>query len=286
MKTTEKFLLATSGATVDGRNIDENMITQMAQSYDPATYGARLNIEHIKGFSGDAPFNAYGDVLALSAEEVTVNFNGTDEKRMGLYGVFSVTDDAEKLNESSQKVYPSVEINPNFAGKGYAYLMGCALTDTPAAIGTEKMKFNRSMPDTIKLSATDSNITAASLNIETAEETSEAAGAFASIKKFFDNMTQGQPLTDDTPAQTNDDKSGGNESDPSTNDMNATFAQFGVMMGQMAAAMEASTKATNASIEKLSTEMTALKSDLEDTESGGNSPRPKSSGNHFTKTDC
>lgn len=149
---TKPFLLATAGSTVDGRNIDEKMLKEMASSYDPKTYGARLNIEHIRGISGDKPFRSYGDVLELSTAEVDVNFNGKTEKRLGLFGTFDVTDDAKTLNDAGQKVYPSIEIEDNFGGKGFAYLMGCALTDSPAAIATDRLQFNRSLPGTIKLS--------------------------------------------------------------------------------------------------------------------------------------
>lgn len=161
---TKPFLLATAGSTVDGRVIDGEMIKQMASSYDPKTYGARLNIEHVRGWSGEAPFRAYGDVLELSTGEVDVNFNGTTEKRLALYGVFDVTEDAKKLNDAGQKVYPSIEIEPNFGGKGHAYLMGCALTDSPASIATERLAFNRRAPGLIHLSLDDAAL------LEAAEE--------------------------------------------------------------------------------------------------------------------
>jgi len=149
---TKSFLLATAGSTVDGRVIDDKMLDEMAAGYDPKTYGARLNIEHIRGISGDKPFRAYGDVLELSVAEVDVKFHDKTEKRKGLFGVFDVTEDAKALNSAGQKVYPSIEIEPNFAGKGKAYLMGCALTDSPASIATERLQFNRQMPGTIILS--------------------------------------------------------------------------------------------------------------------------------------
>lgn len=149
---TKPFLLATAGSTVDGRVIDDKLLKEMASSYDPKTYGARLNIEHIRGISGDKPFRSYGDVLELTTAEVDVNFNGTTEKRLGLFGTFDITEDAKALNDAGQKVYSSIEIEDNFGGKGFAYLMGCALTDSPASIATERLQFNRQMPGTIKLS--------------------------------------------------------------------------------------------------------------------------------------
>lgn len=145
---TKAFLLATSGPTVDGRNIEPKLLTEMAESYNPKTYGARLNIEHIRGATGQAPFRAFGDVTELSTAEVEVDFNGKKEKRTGLYGVFDINEDAKALNDAGQKVYPSIEIEPNFAGKGFAYLMGCALTDSPASIATERLQFNRQLPGT------------------------------------------------------------------------------------------------------------------------------------------
>jgi hypothetical protein len=142
---TKPFLLATAGSTVDGRTIDDAMLQQIASSYDPKTYGARLNIEHIRGVTGESPFRAYGDVVELSIGKTEVNFNGKKEQRTALFGTFDVTEDP-KLNEAGQKVYPSIEIEPNFAGKGFAYLMGCALTDSPASIATQRLQFNRSLP--------------------------------------------------------------------------------------------------------------------------------------------
>lgn len=148
---TKPFLLATAGSTVDGRTIDDKMLEEMASSYDPKTYGARLNIEHIRGLGGDGPFRAFGDVLELSIGETEVNFNGRAEKRKALFGVFDVTPDAKKLNQASQKVYPSIEIEPNFGGKGFAYMTGCALTDSPASIATERLQFNRALPGTLSV---------------------------------------------------------------------------------------------------------------------------------------
>ena len=167
---TKSFLLATAGSTVDGRDIDDKMLQQMADSYDPKTYGARLNIEHLRGFTGDGPFRSYGDVLELSTAEVEVNFNGKKEKRLGLYGVFDVSDDAKQLNDAGQKVYPSIEIEPNFGGKGFAYMMGCALTDSPAAIATERLQFHRQLPGTINFSRDESAL------LEFAEDGSEGGG--------------------------------------------------------------------------------------------------------------
>lgn len=150
---TKPFLLATAGATVDGRVIDAEMLNQMAEGYDPKVYGARLNIEHVRGIGAQSPFRAYGDVLELSTADVDVTIHGKTERRRGLFGVLDVTEEAQQLNGASQKVYPSIEIEPNFAGSGKAYLMGVALTDSPASVATDRLQFNRARPGALTLSA-------------------------------------------------------------------------------------------------------------------------------------
>jgi hypothetical protein len=182
---TKPFLLATAGSTVDGRAIDDALLKEMASSYDPKTYGARLNIEHIRGATGQAPFRAFGDVLELSTAEVEVNFNGKTEKRLGLFGTLDVTDEAKSLNDAGQKVYPSIEIEPNFGGKGFAYLMGCALTDSPASIATERLQFNRHLPGNIKLSREESAL------LEFAEDTTgdAAEGLLSKLGTMLDTFT-------------------------------------------------------------------------------------------------
>ncbi|QND84646.1 Phage capsid scaffolding protein (GPO) serine peptidase [Chromobacterium vaccinii] len=133
----KKFCIATEGATTDGRVIERAWLEQMAKNYDPKLYGARINMEHIKGFTSDSPFRRYGDVLALSAEE------GADRK-LRLHAVIDPTDDLIAMTQARQKVYSSMEVNPKFADTGEAYLVGLAVTDDPASLGTEMLQFSAS----------------------------------------------------------------------------------------------------------------------------------------------
>lgn len=66
------FRIFVEGATTDGRIIERAWVEQMAATYDPKTYGARLNCEHIRGLGPDSVFGSFGDVLALKAEEVEI----------------------------------------------------------------------------------------------------------------------------------------------------------------------------------------------------------------------
>lgn len=139
LKKTKFFRVAVSGKTVDGREITADQIDQMASTYNPETYGARVNIEHIRGYMVDSEFKMYGDVIALRAEDVTIN----GEKRRGLYAQFAVSENLIEINQKSQKIYSSIEMIPNFAGTEKAYCIGLAVTDSPASLGTEALQFSK-----------------------------------------------------------------------------------------------------------------------------------------------
>jgi len=277
---TKPFLLATAGSTVDGRTIDDKMIEEMASSYDPATYGARLNIEHIRGITGDKPFRAYGDVLALSVGETEVNFNGKTEKRKALFGTFDVNDDAKKLNDAGQKVYPSVEIEPNFAGKGFAYLMGCALTDSPASIATERLKFNRSLPGTIGLTGD----AAATLEFEEAAPAADAA--VEEIKGFFSKLADKFGLNTATTAAPAAQAVPAGAAPAATQFDPASFAaELGTVIEGALGKQQA---VFAGQIGELATKFAALETKLESTTASGHTARPLSTGpgGEYARTDC
>lgn len=129
------FRIATEGATTDGRKIGREWLEQMAANFDPDKYGCRLNLEHIKGVLPDSPFKAYGDVKALKTEA------GEDGK-LHLLAQIDPTDDLKALNDKRQKVYTSMEVDLDFADTGEAYLVGLAVTDTPASLGTSMLQFS------------------------------------------------------------------------------------------------------------------------------------------------
>ena len=137
----KRFRIATEGATTDGRVISREWISQMAKNYNPAMYGARVNMEHIKGYTPDSPFRRYGDVTALTAEEIT---DGPLKGKLALYGEIDPTPDLVELTKARQKIYTSVEISTKFADTNEAYLIGVAVTDDPASLGTEILSFSAS----------------------------------------------------------------------------------------------------------------------------------------------
>ncbi|WP_417787538.1 GPO family capsid scaffolding protein [Stutzerimonas xanthomarina] len=132
------FRIGVEGATTDGRKIERTWLEEMAANYSRDTYGARINVEHIKGLSPDSQFGAYGDVLALKVEEVDVG----GEKKLALFAQIQPNDALQALNKKGQKIYTSMEIQPKFSDTGKAYLVGLAVTDSPASLGTEALEFS------------------------------------------------------------------------------------------------------------------------------------------------
>lgn len=132
------FRVAVEGDTIDGRKIERQQIQDMADTYDPSVYGARIWLEHLRGLIPDSTFGAYGDVTAVKAEEV--DFGG--QKRLALFAQIDALPSLVEVNKKGQKIYTSVEIQPNFANSGKAYLGGLGITDSPASLGTDKLKFS------------------------------------------------------------------------------------------------------------------------------------------------
>ncbi|VVD78663.1 GPO family capsid scaffolding protein [Pandoraea fibrosis] len=135
-KKSKFFRVATEGATTDGRTITKQMIKEMAATYDANKYGARINLEHIRGILPDSPFKAYGDVIALKTD---TNADG----KLQLLAQLDPTDDLVTMTtKDRQKVFSSIEVDPDFADSGQAYLVGLAVTDNPASLGTEMLAFS------------------------------------------------------------------------------------------------------------------------------------------------
>lgn len=271
MAKTDFFRVAVEGATVDGRTIERKHITEMVESYAPATYTARINCEHLRGYSPNPPFNAYGSVAALKAEEITIKLGGKDVTRLALYASFEVNDQAKELTAADQKIFSSVEIQPNFAGTGKAYLVGIAFTDSPASLATEVLKFStREEAKKDHLLGVDD----AGFTISFADEggsADEITAAMPFIKKLFSAFS-GSGTEVQKPAV-----------DPKQPETPDQFAELAGAMGEgfdkMVNAFSAATAKQDARIAKLSQDLTALKGDLEKTPDRRNhSQRPTATG--------
>ena len=134
------FRVATEGATTDGRKIERKWIEQMAKNFNREKYGARVWLEHMRGMLPESAFAALGDVLAVEARPV-------EDGKLALFAQIEALPALVAMNKAKQKIYTSIEVDPNFAKSGEAYLTGLAVTDSPASLGTEVLKFAAGNPD-------------------------------------------------------------------------------------------------------------------------------------------
>ena len=134
------FRVATEGATTDGREIQRSWIEQMAKNFNRQKYGARVWLEHMRGMLPESSFAALGDVLAVESRQV-------EDGKLALFAQIEALPALVAMNKAQQKIYTSIEVDPNFAKSGEAYLTGLAVTDSPASLGTEVLKFAAGNPD-------------------------------------------------------------------------------------------------------------------------------------------
>ena len=186
MGTKSKFFRAfVEGNTIsDGRTITAAMIDEIVATFNRDTYSPRINVEHIAGYSPEPPFNGYGDVYAVRAQDDEITIAGKAEKRRALYVQVDANDQLLGLAATDQKPYPSVELTPSYAGCGKTGIVGLAFTDNPASIATQRLQFSRSGPDTFRAHGTE----AVALEFDAAPiDVTKPDGAIAN---FFNKLAQ------------------------------------------------------------------------------------------------
>lgn len=288
------FRVAVEGATVDGRVIERNWLTEAAASYNRQTYAARVNMEHIRGVTADKPFKAYGDVLALKTEEVEIQLGGKTERKLALFAEIEATDDLVAMNRDKQKLYTSIEINPNFAGTGKAYLMGLAVTDSPASLGTEMLTFAVKNPGIMRHGPQvqqEGNVF--SIGFETTLEladgtqgdpapgamSDEAKGFFSAAAQFFRGLSGGQTSAAPAPITPPADPKAGAEPD-------ARFTQVASGIEQLTKGVEQIGKDFAAQVGSLRTELASVKASIETTDNSQTRRAPAAGAAATFATDC
>lgn len=292
---TRFFRVAVEGATAsDGRVIEGQWLKDIAETFNPKTYGARVNMEHIKGWTPNGDFKAYGDVLAVRVQTDDIEIAGKTEKRLALYAQIDPTSALVAFNRERQKIYTSIEVEPNFSGTGKAYLMGLAVTDTPASLGTEALEFTTRADDpyaAIRKADIDRRKAHSSCVFSSAIETKieledEPAGApgesamdkvFAALARALgsnqpkveqQNLSQNQPQ-----AQTSDNAA-----------LAAAFTQFSTDLSRT---LQQASDASDQRIRKIESEFAALRADIEKTPERNHSARPvHAGGDGVEQTDC
>lgn len=127
-------IAATEGATIDGRTITKQWIEDMADQYSVSEYAALIWPEHSRSRWDKYEGKNWGTV-----DEVKI------EKRDGKYRLLVKLTPNKYLLEANgdgQKLFMSIEPNPDYCASGRCYLMGLAVTDSPASTGTTLLKFS------------------------------------------------------------------------------------------------------------------------------------------------
>lgn len=259
------FRVAVEGSTTDGRQIERSWIEQMAEQYSPNTYGARVNCEHIKWAWPGGEFGSYGDVTALKAEEADIG----GEQKLCLYAQIEPNDALLTLNKDRQKVYTSIEVQPKFADTGKAYLVGLAITDSPASLGTEALQFSaKNGMLSARKTHEDNLFTAAQeAQLEFDEITDSEVATKGLFKRVTDLVKMGKEKTVKDDAQFSELVAA----------VEALAGHAAEQAGEFAA-LQKESQAKAAQLEKLSTELAALTEKLSKQPDPNQSQRPPANG--------
>ncbi|MGX6032115.1 GPO family capsid scaffolding protein, partial [Escherichia coli] len=130
---TDWTCIATSGPTADGREIDPQWLIDAAETYSRNTYTAMLWPWHTDDYASRQFTNNLGEVDALKVE--------TEGDKVKLYARLIPNRFLIEANSYGQKLFTSAELAGNFAKSGRDYLLGVAVTDIPASLSTEKIRF-------------------------------------------------------------------------------------------------------------------------------------------------
>lgn len=275
MKKSKFFRVAVAGSTTDGRVIEATWIQQMADSYDPNTYTALGNLEHYRGFSPSSEFGTYAKVTALKAEEVEIN--GT--KKLALFAQVDAFEQLLELHQRGQKLFTSIEVNPNFADTGKAYLVGLAFTDTPASLGTQIMEFASKNPEAnpfVSKKQDKDNLFTAAEEADLQFEDGQDAPAKGLFSKVLDWLKPQQEEQD------NKNKDQFKEVSDSLEAIAKTFGESQTKLQKVETEFsELKTKHS-----KLEKDFTDLKAKLGGEENPGTPPAPENTGNFSEQIEC
>ncbi|QHM93319.1 GPO family capsid scaffolding protein [Kosakonia sacchari] len=130
--TTDWLCVATEGDTVDKRTLERQWLIDAAELYDARLWSALIWPEHCKDYGN------FGEVLEAMYQE-------GEDGLVRLYVRLCPNQFLLDANRCGQLLYFSVELTPdgNWRNTGRTYLEGLAVTDTPASVGTTRLRFSK-----------------------------------------------------------------------------------------------------------------------------------------------
>lgn len=269
--------VAVEGATTDKREIKRSWLEQAAKNFNQATYGARIWLEHYRSLLPDSPFKAYGDVVALKTEEVEV----AGVKKLALFAQLEPSNELIAMNKAKQKIYTSIEIDESFADSGEAYMVGIAVTDSPASLGTDVLAFSAEKPEASPFrdrhfSATSMFTEAIEANLEF-EEVADQVGLFSSLKNAISDLVNKGKDKDGRDATSFKELGEALEG----------LVTFATQQQERATKTDAALTSLTQKLEQITTDFTALKDQLGTTQDLSQRQRPPVTGDkQHVVTDC
>lgn len=205
-----------------------------------------------------------GDVTALSTEDIT---EGPLAGRTALYAEIDPSDRMVQMTDKGQKVYSSIELAPQFALNGKAYVVGLAMTDTPASLGTDRLKFAAQQRASVMAFNNQQGEPPMITEAIEAEVIELAAQRSDEGKQWFNRVMgilgKGQKTDDQRFGQ--------------VHQAVEAVAQSQVDLGEQFSAAEQERQQDKVAIQKLTADMAALRQQLEGTD-GNFSQRPAAGG--------
>ncbi len=170
----EPICILKAGPTVDGRNVPQQVIDDIADTYDPKKYNALINEEHFQWSW------KYGSVLSAEKRD--------DE----LWAVIKPNSMLLRTVENGQLLHTSVEYQEDFGKTGKAYLTGLALTDNPASLGTTQIQLSNKSEDKTYVS-TGQTVNLSSLSGQDSEQSEQ--GLFKQFKRWLKGENSSEQLS-------------------------------------------------------------------------------------------
>lgn len=181
--------VATSGLTVDRREILPQELRDIAETYKSSLYTAVIWCDHER-WQG-----SHGTVYAVRLVEEA---DDLEPGQVALEAQLKPNDRLLYLNDQGQKLFTSIEITPNFRDSGKAYLTGMAVTDEPASVGTQELYFSNKTGKSAYFAA---SVPLGSLSEDKPEgEVSKLIGLLTSVFKRF--AADPQPAESTTQTET------------------------------------------------------------------------------------
>ena len=184
-KTSDWVIVATEGNTVDGRKITKSWINDMAALYSKEEFTSMIWPEHYRNDWTQYKGKNWGIVEELKAED--------KDDKLRLFAKLTANQHLLEANKEGQKLFTSIEPNPDYKGEGRCYLMGLAVTDSPASTGTTQLKFSRCQGEEISIECDELE------EVDFSACFSRSERFFSVCKAFFQSGDQPEQSIDSQP---------------------------------------------------------------------------------------